>query len=297
MSDDPGTVLRHKTVQYAMLFEARDLDGIAGLLCDDVCFSDPNVRLVRGRGAVLEVYKGIFASAGRIICTVRDVRADGDTTVLEFQLEIGSIQLEGVDVIGWRDGRIATLRAYVNALLPVEEIAIVTAEPPQVFIIDVDGVMTDGSQYYTAEGKLLKRFGPDDHDALSILSRHLDVRFVSGDKRGFPISERRVKMDMKFPIDLVSTIDRTVWIAERYPLERVVYMGDGIFDALVFATVAYAIAPADADPIACAKAHYVTTRPGGKRAVSEAAVHLMERFFGGFDLFTVERSSYKASGA
>jgi len=297
MSDDPSAVLRRKTAQYAELFGARDLDGIAGLLCDDVCLSDPNVRLVRGRDAVLGVYKSIFASPGPIICTVRDIRVDDDTTFLEFELRIGTTQLEGVDVILWRDGRIAALRAYVNELRPVEKVATSTAEPPLVFIVDVDGVMTDGSQYYTAEGKLLKRFGPDDHDALSILSRHLDVRFVSGDKRGFPISERRVKMDMKFPIDLVSTIDRTVWIAERYPLERVVYMGDGIFDALVFATVAYAIAPADADPIACAKAHYVTTRPGGKRAVSEAAVHLMERFFGGFDLFTVERSSYKASGA
>ena len=37
------------------------------------------------------------------------------------------------------------------------------------FVIDVDGVMTDGQFYYTAEGKVMKVFGPNDHDALLLL--------------------------------------------------------------------------------------------------------------------------------
>ena len=31
---------------------------------------------------------------------------------------------------------------------------------PSVFVLDVDGVLTDGKYYYTAEGKVMKRFGP-----------------------------------------------------------------------------------------------------------------------------------------
>lgn len=156
--------------------------------------------------------------------------------------------------------------------------------------------MTDGSQYYTADGKVMKRFGPDDYDALSLLRKHIDIRFVSGDKRGFEISRRRIEIDMKFPIDLVSTINRASWIAERYPLNRVIYMGDGIFDALVFEKIGYAIAPADADPTALAHAHYVTRRPGGKRAVAEASVHIMARFFGVSDALAIDVSRYAISG-
>lgn len=175
--------------------------------------------------------------------------------------------------------------------------AIGNAEAPLIFILDVDGVMTDGAQYYTADGKLMKRFGPDDHDALSLLKKHIDVRFVSGDKRGFEISRRRIEIDMKFPIDLVSTIDRVSWIAERHPLNRVIYMGDGIFDALVFKKVGYAIAPADADPIAVAHANYVTRRHGGKRAVAEASMHIMARFFDVPDPLAIDISRYETSGA
>ena len=46
---------------------------------------------------------------------------------------------------------------------------------PKVFILDVDGVMTTGHFIYTAEGKSLKIFGPDDNDGLSLLNNFIDV--------------------------------------------------------------------------------------------------------------------------
>jgi 3-deoxy-D-manno-octulosonate 8-phosphate phosphatase (KDO 8-P phosphatase) len=39
----------------------------------------------------------------------------------------------------------------------------------KIFIIDVDGVMTDGKFYYSDKGKVMKVFGADDNDALSLL--------------------------------------------------------------------------------------------------------------------------------
>lgn len=39
---------------------------------------------------------------------------------------------------------------------------------PKCFILDVDGVMTTGHFLYTAEGKVMKIFGPDDNDGLSL---------------------------------------------------------------------------------------------------------------------------------
>lgn len=153
---------------------------------------------------------------------------------------------------------------------------------PSVFILDVDGVLTDGKFVYGEQGKLYKSFGPDDNDALRILSRHIKILFVTGDKRGFNISKKRVVDDMGFSLDLVSTSLRIEWIREKFDPSQVAYMGDGIFDFLVMQSVAYSIAPANADENAKRYANYVTKRAGSERAVSEASIHLMDKFYGGF---------------
>ncbi|WP_236207403.1 HAD hydrolase family protein [Pseudomonas tohonis] len=166
----------------------------------------------------------------------------------------------------------------------------------KVFILDVDGVMTTGHFLYTAEGKVMKIFGPDDNDGLSLLKNFVDIRFVTGDKKGFPISRKRIVDDMGFELDIVSTVRRVEWIAERYPLESVIYMGDGIFDHYVMAKVGYSIAPANADRNAKAYASYITERSGGDRAVAEAALHLLEKFFTPFNPEQLPNAQQKFSG-
>jgi len=154
---------------------------------------------------------------------------------------------------------------------------------PTVFILDVDGVMTTGEFYYTEDGKAMKCFGPDDNDALSLLKPFLEIRFITADSRGFAISRRRIVCDMGFPLDLVSTVKRTAWIRERYDPTRVIFMGDGIFDHCVFRQVRYGIAPANADRMTRQTADFVTERSGGNRAVAEACLHILEKFFEPYD--------------
>ena len=167
---------------------------------------------------------------------------------------------------------------------------------PKCFILDVDGVMTTGHFLYTAEGKVMKIFGPDDNDGLSLLKNDVEIRFVTGDKKGFSISHKRIVDDMKFPLELVSTIRRVDWIKERYALEDVIYMGDGIFDHYVMREVGYAISPANGDKLAKEHAHFVTERSGGDRAVAEACLHIMEKFFTPFNPQALPDSQIKLSG-
>lgn len=148
----------------------------------------------------------------------------------------------------------------------------------EVFILDVDGVMTTGQFFYDTGGKCYKVFGADDNDALKVLQKSIPVRFVSGDKRGFEISRKRIVDDMGFELDLVSTSKRIEWIKERYKPESVIYMGDGIFDHYVFQEVGYSIAPANANESIKVYARYVTKRSGGDRAVAEAAEHIAQKF-------------------
>jgi 3-deoxy-D-manno-octulosonate 8-phosphate phosphatase (KDO 8-P phosphatase) len=167
---------------------------------------------------------------------------------------------------------------------------------PKVFILDVDGVLTTGQFFYTVEGKIMKIFGPDDNDSLSLLKEFIDIRFVTGDKKGFAISKKRVCDDMGFELDLVSTIKRVNWIEERYSLDEVIYMGDGIFDHYVMSKVSYSIAPCNADKNAKSFSNYVTERSGGDRAVAEAALHILETFFVPYDPLYMPSIPTKLSG-
>ena len=167
---------------------------------------------------------------------------------------------------------------------------------PAIFILDVDGVMTTGHFLYTSEGKSLKIFGPDDNDGLSLLNSYIAIHFVTGDRKGFPISQKRIVEDMKYPLDLVSTIRRIDWIREHYDPAEVIYMGDGIFDHYVMKEVGYSIAPANSDPNAKQHADFITQRSGGDRAVAEACLHILEKFFDPYDPEKLPSNQGKMSG-
>lgn len=167
---------------------------------------------------------------------------------------------------------------------------------PKVLIIDVDGVMTTGELCYTKEGKTMKIFGPDDHDALSLLKKYIEIRFVTGDKSGFKISQHRIVKDMKFKLDLVSTIKRVEWISKRYRLNEVIYIGDGIFDHYVFKKIGYSIATNNADFLAKKTSNYTTKRNGGDRAVAEACLHILKTFFVPYNPRQLPESTSKMSG-
>lgn len=156
------------------------------------------------------------------------------------------------------------------------------------FIVDVDGALTTGQFHYTAAGKTVKVFGADDHDALLLLKPHLNISMISGDKRGFAITKKRVEEDMKFPLRLVSTFERVDWIKKNFRPEETVYMGDGIFDAMVFDKVGYSIAPANAFFKIKEHADYVTNARGGEGAVAEACWHILEKFFGGANILDLK---------
>ena len=166
------------------------------------------------------------------------------------------------------------------------------------FIFDVDGVFTDGSFYYSEEGKIIKMFGDADNDALSLIKNILHIEMVTGDKRGYNISKKRIQTDMGYPINLVSTFKRAEWIKERFNPKETIYMGDGIYDPLVFKEVGYSIAPANAFYNTKKYANFITNARGGNGAVAEAIIHIyeniLEKKFNVFDLdFTKGSGNWK----
>ena len=143
--------------------------------------------------------------------------------------------------------------------------------------MDVDGVLNDGMLYWYAGGKPFKAFGNYDHDGLKLLRKHLEIEFVSADEIGWPITESRIVEHMKFHCTMVKEKDRLDFVLNKGNPEETIFMGDGPFDAKIFPHVGLSIAPAQAWRTAISNATYVTPREGGKGAVMDACVYIMDK--------------------
>ncbi len=149
---------------------------------------------------------------------------------------------------------------------------------PKYFILDVDGVLTDGKFIYSNQGKKYKVFGPHDHDGLKMIKDLISIEFITADKNGYAIIKRRVVNDMKFKLSLVSEKIRINYLEKKFGLKNIIYMGDGIFDAEILKNSLYGIAPNNARIEAKNSANFVTKSKGGNGAVMDACIHINKKF-------------------
>jgi YrbI family 3-deoxy-D-manno-octulosonate 8-phosphate phosphatase len=144
------------------------------------------------------------------------------------------------------------------------------------FVTDVDGVLTDGGFYYNEVGKVLKKFGPHDSDGFKIIkSLNLNVCAISADKRGFPITKKRLS-DMNIPIFLVSEQERFDWVNSRYNLEETIFVGDGFHDIKLLSACGLGFSPNNSPSTVKEAARIVTKTGGGNGVILEIALHLKQ---------------------
>ena len=146
------------------------------------------------------------------------------------------------------------------------------------FVLDVDGVLTDGTFLYDANGKAYKKFGPEDADALKMLAPYCNIVFASADTRGFEITKRRVN-DMGFEVHNIKARDRKKWIKDTFGLENTIYMGDGLVDIPCLESVKYSYVPSNGSYAAKQACNKVLNEMGGHGAVAEAVYDIAETFF------------------
>lgn len=167
---------------------------------------------------------------------------------------------------------------------------------PSYFILDVDGVLTDGKFIYSKEGKLYKVFGPHDHDGIKMIQKKIKIIFVTADSSGFDISKKRLVDDMKQTLLLVKEKDRLTYLVKNFDLKHSIYMGDGYFDAPILKYCFYGIAPANAREEAKQNADFITPSSGGNGAVLDACIKIKELFLSNGvqdDLAIGKNSSFK----
>ena len=142
----------------------------------------------------------------------------------------------------------------------------------QIVILDVDGVLTDGSMYYSDSGEVLKRFNTKDGMGISLLQRAgIKVAFVSGESTGI-ITKRAEKLkvtDVYLGVEDKLTAVDDVLQKYRMNYQDACFVGDDINDFSVLKKVGFGVAVRGAVQIIKSIAHYVTSRDGGDGAVRE----------------------------
>ncbi len=148
--------------------------------------------------------------------------------------------------------------------------------PIRLVVLDVDGVLTDGTLVYSADGEHSKQFSVRDGLGIRLLLRSgIQVGVISGRPSGAVVSRCselgiRTELIMTGSNDKSSDLDRMEELLQVDDTE-VAAMGDDLPDLPLLARAAFAACPNDAAPEVIAACDLVCGAEGGRGAVRELA--------------------------
>lgn len=147
------------------------------------------------------------------------------------------------------------------------------------FILDVDGVLTDGTVLVTESGEQLRRFSIRDGYALQLaIKRGYKVVALSGGRskgiesrlKGLGITEVYLGLDSKIQAytDFINKYS--------FSKEEVLYMGDDIPDLPVIKLAGLATCPIDAAEEIKAVCDYISSKKGGEGCARDVIEKVMK---------------------
>lgn len=153
------------------------------------------------------------------------------------------------------------------------------AKEIQLLLLDVDGVLTDGSIVYGNGGTELKGFNIKDGFGIRLL-REAGVEVGIITARRSEAVERRAQ-DLKLAHLYQGVANKIeafaeILAAQKLTPRQVAYMGDDWLDLPLLSRVGLAVTVADGVAEVKAVAHYVTREAGGRGAVRELCELIIE---------------------
>lgn len=152
------------------------------------------------------------------------------------------------------------------------------AQEIKLLVLDIDGVLTDGRLYYSAEGELLKVFNSLDGHGLKMLqSTGVIVAIITG--RNSPAMARRVN-DLGIKHLYAGREDKLtalqeLWTELGLSAAQTAYMGDDLPDLPAIRTCRLGTTVPNACTTLKLYAHWCSEREGGQGAVRELCELIM----------------------
>ena len=142
----------------------------------------------------------------------------------------------------------------------------------RLFLVDVDGVLTDGGIIYDGGGVETKRFHVRDGHGIKMMQRAgIEVGLITGrtsDVVRIRAEELGISIVRQGVFDKVSAW-REVLEEKRLSPEETAYVGDDLVDIPLLRQVGFAAAVSDAEEYVRSEADFVSSRRGGHGAVRE----------------------------
>lgn len=139
-------------------------------------------------------------------------------------------------------------------------------------LLDVDGVLTDGSIILLPSGEQVRTMQVKDGYALQLaVKKNIRVAVITGGKN-VQVKQRLEGLgiyDVHLGVSDKLSVFKEFLLTYQLKPEECLYMGDDIPDYEVMSQVAIAACPADATPEIIQISHYVTKTNGGKGCVRE----------------------------
>ena len=145
--------------------------------------------------------------------------------------------------------------------------------------LDVDGVLTDGRLYFSAEGETLKVFNTLDGHGLKMLAQAgITVAIISG-RDSAAVRQRALGLGIDYVYQGVE--DKWPVMAQLCTQLSLVpaqaaYVGDDLPDLPVLRRVGFAVCVPHAPELVKRHTHYVTSLAGGQGAVREVCDLLLQ---------------------
>ncbi|MHB0774373.1 KdsC family phosphatase [Halomonas sp. WWR20] len=149
----------------------------------------------------------------------------------------------------------------------------------RLLVLDVDGVMTDGTLYFQADGQELKAFNILDGQGLKLLRQSgMHVALITG-RESSMVSRRADELGIEHVVQ--SRSDKLAALTElRHTLglemPQIAYCGDDLPDLAAICRVGLGISVPNAPQYVRQNAAWVTERHGGHGAVREICDLLLE---------------------
>lgn len=148
------------------------------------------------------------------------------------------------------------------------------AKKIKLVITDVDGVLTDGGMYYTANGDIMKRFHVRDGMGVTLLRKN-NIPTIIITKEQTPMVKKWAKrMKIKKLFDGVQQKEKILQrICTQFKVKQdeIAYIGDDINDVKLLKMIGFSAVPKDAIFIAKNNSNYICKKKGGEGVLREVA--------------------------
>ncbi len=141
-------------------------------------------------------------------------------------------------------------------------------------VFDVDGVLTDGTLSYSAQGEEVKHFNVKDGVGIKLLNTYGIITAVISAKDSPPLHKRI--NDLAIPHFYPGCSDKWARLSELMTTldinaEQVCYVGDDVIDLKVMKRIGLSITPADGFWLVKKHSDLITEAAGGKGVAREVA--------------------------